>query len=145
MERRFELTFRRVYPAPTEVVFRMWTDVTHVRAWLTCGSGYGTEVRRWDARAGGRLLVELTPRGGGDPVVLDGAFQAVDPPTHLTYEWGPGVVTVRCREVAAGCEIVVSYRGPGPRTTIRTGWDEALNRLEAELVATQATQGRRSH
>ena len=77
-------TMTRVFDAPRELVFRMWTDPNHV-AWWWGPRNFALTVHEMDVRPGGRWRYTMhAPDGTDYPGVV--VYTAVDPPTHLAYE-----------------------------------------------------------
>jgi len=68
-----EIRVERVFDAPREHVFSVWTDPDHIPAWW----GDETVVEEMDVRAGGRWRFR-TAFG-----VVEGEFREVDPPARL--------------------------------------------------------------
>ena len=68
-----EIRVERVFDAPREHVFSIWTDPQLIPEWW----GEGTVVEEMDVRAGGTYRFRL-PHG-----VLEGEFREVDPPARL--------------------------------------------------------------
>ena len=74
-----DLTFTRVFDAPRELVFKVWTDPYHVAQWWG-PHGFSIPVCKVDARAGGRFDVHMQAEDG---TILPsvGEFLEVVPPT----------------------------------------------------------------
>ena len=78
-----EVTITRVFDAPRDLVFRMWTDPAHVARWWgpKCFTNPVCEV---DARPGGELrIVMQAPDGATYPMI--GVFQHVAAPERLVF------------------------------------------------------------
>jgi uncharacterized protein YndB with AHSA1/START domain len=77
-----ELKLERIYDAPRELVFRMWTDPVHLRAWWgPTGSDNGET--RLDLRPGGEIFIAM--RGPGFDHPMGGEFLEIDPPRRLVF------------------------------------------------------------
>lgn len=82
-----ELVFKRIFDAPREVVFAMWTDPKHVAQWWG-PKGFSTTIQEMDVRAGG--VWRLVMRGpDGTDYKNKIVFLEVEKPEHLVYKHGP--------------------------------------------------------
>src|SRR5258706_12536384 len=81
-----ELTITRIFDAPRELVFKVWTDPKHLAQWW--GPQYFTNpVCEIDLRPGGALYIQMTdPDGVAYPV--KGTFREVVPPERLVFTTG---------------------------------------------------------
>jgi uncharacterized protein YndB with AHSA1/START domain len=81
-----ELTITRIFDAPRELVFKVWTDPKHLAQWW--GPQYFTNpVCEIDLRPGGALYIQMTdPDGVAYPV--RGTFREVVPPERLVFTTG---------------------------------------------------------
>ena len=93
-----EIVLTRVFHAPAQAVFEMWTKPEHVRKWYAVRSTTMT-VCDMDQRVGGRWRwVVTTPKGM--EIAFSGVFREIDPPRRLQrterFEAMPGesVVTL---------------------------------------------------
>jgi uncharacterized protein YndB with AHSA1/START domain len=77
----FDIVFERVFEAPRDLVWRVYTDPTHIeRWWGTHGST--TEVLAMDLRPGGRWhYVSHAP--DREPIGFRGDYLEVDPPSRI--------------------------------------------------------------
>ncbi len=76
------MTLTRTFDAPRELVFRMWTDAKHFKAWWGPAGSENGETRL-DARPGGEIFVEM--RGPGFDHPMGGEFLEIDPPCRLVF------------------------------------------------------------
>lgn len=144
-----ELVISRIFEAPPELVFRMWTDPEHVAQWW--GPKHFTNpVCEVDARPGGSLLIHMqAPNGQVYPA--KGTFEEVVEPerlvltttaiedddgdpqlvvrTTVTFEEADGktkltmhAVVVRATDAAAGA-----------LAGMEQGWNESLDKLAGYL------------
>ncbi|HEY0106234.1 MAG TPA: SRPBCC domain-containing protein [Rhizomicrobium sp.] len=76
------LTLERLLDAPRELVFRVWTETEHFRAWWgPAGSDNGETSL--DLRPGGEIHVHM--RGPGFDHPMGGEFLEIDPPNRLVF------------------------------------------------------------
>lgn len=77
-----QVNLERIFDAPRELVFAMWTDAKHFRAWWgPAGSDNGET--RLDVRPGGEIFVQM--RGPGFDHPMGGEFLEIDPPRRLVF------------------------------------------------------------
>jgi uncharacterized protein YndB with AHSA1/START domain len=83
-----ELVIDRVFNAPRELVFRMWTDPQHLAKWWG-PRDYPASHIEVDARPGGRYRHCLHSTAGDMSLWLRGEFREVVPPERLvfTFAW----------------------------------------------------------
>jgi len=78
-----ELALTRVFDAPRELVFKVWTDPKHVAQWWG-PRGFTNPVCELDLRPGGAILIHMrSPDGIVYP--MRGVFQEVVPPERLVF------------------------------------------------------------
>ncbi len=144
-----ELTFRRIFDAPRELVFKVWTDPYHVAQWWG-PHGFAIPVSKVDARVGGIFEVHMLGDDGIDlPSV--GTFHEVDPPRRIVFnsdlEDGNGnkllevVNTITLEEVGARTKMTLHIKvlRAIPEVAAKLGgmemgWTESLERLAAEVT-----------
>jgi uncharacterized protein YndB with AHSA1/START domain len=78
-----DLILTRVFDAPPDVLFQMWTDVEHLKHWW--GPKNFTNPRcEIDPRPGGSIRIDMrAPDGMVYP--MDGTFQTIDAPQKLVF------------------------------------------------------------
>src|SRR5271165_2323329 len=78
-----ELVITRIFDAPRELVFRMWTDPRHVAQWWG-PDGFTNPVCEMDVRPGGALhIVMRGPDGTQYP--MRGEFREIIEPERLVF------------------------------------------------------------
>jgi len=106
-----ELVFTRVFDAPPEVVFRMWTDPKHVAQWWG-PRGFTTTISEMDVRPGGiwRLVMH-----GPDGVDYRNriVFLEVVKPERLVYKHEP-----EAGSEPANFQVTVTFAGEGGKTAL---------------------------
>jgi uncharacterized protein YndB with AHSA1/START domain len=82
-----ELTFKRIFDAPRELVFKAWTDPSLLSKWW--GPTYfTTPICEVEARKGGKLYIVMHgPKGSDFDIDLPtmGIFQEFDPPRRFVF------------------------------------------------------------
>lgn len=76
-----EIVITRIFNAPRELVFKVWTEKKHIEQWWG-PKGFTTRVEQMDARPGGSWrYVMCGPDGTEYPV--NGVFREVVPPERI--------------------------------------------------------------
>jgi uncharacterized protein YndB with AHSA1/START domain len=147
-----ELT--RVFDAPIDLVWKMWTDPARFKAWYGPG-GATVPVAELDVWPGGRRRVCMAV--GPREMWFTGQYLEVTEPTRLVYtetiadEHGnpispeslgmpaktPGTteVTVVLEEVSGGTQVSLTHVGVPAESGAARGWNAAFDKLAAELRA----------
>jgi uncharacterized protein YndB with AHSA1/START domain len=147
-----ELTLKRTFNAPRELVFKAWTDPALVAKWWGPNE-FTTPICELDARPGGKIYIVMHGPKGTDfdiDLPMTGVFQEFDPPRRLVFtaealpdEKGiPQLVTldtVTFKEVDGKTNmtlhVVVVKSTPasaGALAGMEMGWSQSLDKL-AEL------------
>jgi uncharacterized protein YndB with AHSA1/START domain len=79
------LEIRRVFQAPRERVFAVFTTPEYIRQWMG-GPSVDSPSAEVDLREGGRYRIALNPPRS-EPFVIVGVFQEVRVPERLVYTW----------------------------------------------------------
>jgi len=79
-----DLVLTRVFDAPREVVFKVWTDPKHVAQWWA-PRGFQTTIHEMDVRPGGRWRYAMRGPDGND-YPFDGVFIEVVKPERLVFD-----------------------------------------------------------
>lgn len=82
-----ELTLKRTFDAPRELVFKAWTDPELVSRWWG-PTGFTTPISEVEARKGGKLHIVMHGPKGSDfdlDLPMTGVFQEFDPPRRLVF------------------------------------------------------------
>ena len=160
------VVIERSFDAPADLIWQMWTDPDHFKAWYG-PNGATIPVARMDVRVGGNRLVCIdvdTPRGAMR-MWFAGEYREVVKNKRLVYteslsnESGealspsdPGrpdghlittVVTVDLDDVAGRTTMVLTHAGVPAGSPGAAGWTMALDKLTA-LVKAQHPQRRPS-
>ena len=144
-----ELTLTRVFDAPRELVFKVWTDPAHLARWWGPAM-FTAPVCRVDARPGGELYIVMrSPHG--DEYPMKGVFQEVVRPERLVFTSialdGAGNVlleglnTITFEEQAGKTKLTMhtamtgkTPAARGPLAGMEPGWQQTLDRLGVYLI-----------
>ena len=151
------LVLERTFDAPIQLVWAMWTDPHHFRAWYG-PAGATIPVASMDVRVGGSRLVGMEMQTPDGPVRMwfAGEYVAVEAPHRLVYtesmadEQGNALtpdqagmpadqpvgttVTVAFTEVDDGTRLVLTHVGVPSDSPGATGWTMALDELTLRLA-----------
>jgi uncharacterized protein YndB with AHSA1/START domain len=146
-----ELTLTRVFDAPRDLVFRMWTEPKHMAQWWG-PKGFTNPVCELDLRPGGAIRIHMrAPDGTVYP--MTGEFREIVAPERLVFisfaedrdglrlieslttvtlaeQAGKTILTVHASAVALAPIGAQYLQG------MEAGWNGSLDRL-TELVAKQ--------
>ena len=149
------VVLERVFAAPIDLVWKMWTDSVSFKAWYG-PAGATVPVAELDVRPGGprRVCMAVGPR----EMWFTGQHLEVTEPTRLVYtetiadEAGnpispesigmppktPGTteVTVVLEDVGGGTRVILTHAGVPAESGAARGWNAAFDKLAAELRAT---------
>lgn len=164
-----DLTFTRVFDAPRKLVFKAWTDPTHLAQWWG-PHGFTNPVCELDVRPGGAIRVEMCgPDGRVYP--MTGVYQEIVEPERLVFtsaaldeagnplfevlnsidfadRGGKTIVTLQARVIKSTAGATRYLQG------MEEGWSQSLERLDdlvpslpdpsdREIVATRVFDARR--
>ena len=137
----FECVITRVFDAPRELVFGMWTDPKHLAKWFG-PKGFTATIIENDVRSGGTYHFHM--RGPNYDDHWRGVYREVVAPERLVFTWGGGsppppastVVTVTFEDVNGKTRLTLrhaTFPSEAMRDDHTRGWNSTLDRL-AELV-----------
>jgi len=112
-----EIRVERVFDAPRDHVFSVWTDPDLIPEWW----GEGTVVEEMDVRPGGRWRF----RTGFGPV--EGEFREVDPPERLVQTFQNHLQTLEFEELGKQTKLTQTMRFASTEerdTTMQYGVEE---------------------
>jgi uncharacterized protein YndB with AHSA1/START domain len=127
-----EIRVERVFDAPREHVFRIWTDPALIPEWW----GDDTVVEEMDVRAGGRWRFR-TAHG-----VVEGEFREVTPPERLVQTFQNHLQTLEFADFGEQTKLTQTMRfdsAPERDTTmqygVEAGAEAGFERVDAALQA----------
>jgi uncharacterized protein YndB with AHSA1/START domain len=148
-QRSIDLT--RIYDAPRALVWKVWTDPAHVQRWWG-PHGFTNPVCEWDARKGGKILIEMKGMGMQHP--MTGEFLEVSAPDRLVFT---AVARDSQNNPLLEAHTVVTFTEQGGKTAVHVkqtgnavaeiapqmlagmemGWSQSLEKLGAEIAASK--------
>jgi uncharacterized protein YndB with AHSA1/START domain len=148
-----EVTLTRVIDAPRALVFRMWTEAEHLKAWWG-PRGFTNPVCEIDPRVGGAIHIVMRAPYGVDHA-MGGEILEISPPDRLVFTNYPvgengeklidGVATVTFADEPGGkTRLTVHTRAVGLAPIaaqmiagMNQGWSESLDRLAEQSVGSR--------
>ena len=151
------VVIERVFDAPRDLVWQMWTDPDHFAAWYG-PHGARIPVARMDVRVGGRRLVgmEMTTPNGTMQMWFTGEYREIVENERLVYtesmsdEHGNIVaastmgmpadhpdtteITVELDDVAGHTRMVMTHAGIPAGSPGAAGWNMAFDKLATALT-----------
>ena len=133
----------RIFDAPRDVVWRMWTDPAEFAAWYG-PDGATVEVTEWELRPGGRRLVEMGVETPGGPMTMrfTGEFVEVSEPDRLVYteamadqEHPQTRVEVELHDDGERTSLLLVHHGIPAGSPGEAGWAMALDHLAARVLS----------
>jgi uncharacterized protein YndB with AHSA1/START domain len=147
-----QLSARRWYAAPPDLVFRALTEAALLQRWLRPSPEVTVEVTELDVRVGGRYRFHFHFPDHRTGVVI-GEYRAIARPHQVafTWTWEPPdphagidtLVTIDLDEKNGGTELFLTHAGFPTEETMRRhegGWDGALDSLSglADILSQEA-------
>ena len=144
------LVLTRVFDARPEVVFSLWSDPAHVKAWWQ-PAGYTTPVFTMDFRVGGSYRYCIA--AGGRPSWAQGEYRVIDPPQRIvmTFRWDSGdpahdretLITVTFAPEGEGATLMTFRQAPFDSDAARhshgQGWGQVLDAFGRFLTSRSST------
>lgn len=116
-DKGLNITIERVFDAPRDLIWKVWTDPAHVAAWWG-PNGMKTRVDELDLRVGGTWRYVMMSADGGE-YPQRGEFQEIVPPelivTSAVFEYGGGmpaqhaVLTYRFEDMGAQTKMTMTH------------------------------------
>jgi uncharacterized protein YndB with AHSA1/START domain len=146
-----KLVFTRVFDAPRELVWKVWTDPKHVQQWWG-PHGFTNPRCDWDARPGRPIYVDMKgPDGAIYP--MTGEFREIVEPERLVFlsavpdDKGGSLFEVRNTvtfserdgKTTLSLTAQIVRKSPGADAYLKgmnEGWSQSLDRLASHVVTT---------
>jgi uncharacterized protein YndB with AHSA1/START domain len=138
------LVITRIFDAPRELVFKLWTDPDHAMKWWG-PRDYSAKYLDMDVRPGGAWRSCLRSPESGEELWHGGVFREVVPPYRLefTFAWDEDgergfetVVTVEFAEIDCKTQMTfrqAPFRSVTERDGHHRGWMSTFDRLSEYL------------
>ena len=139
-----ELVITRIFDAPPDLVFRMWTDPVHMKEWLA-PRGFTVPHSEGEMRPGGAWRSCMRTADGAE-LWLSGVYREVVPDrkisfTHAWEEEGKRghetVVTITLEPLGKKTKLTLRqapFESVGSRDGHGGGWGECLDKLAEHMA-----------
>ena len=143
------LVIRRVFDAPPQTVFRLWSDPARVKEWWH-PKDFTTPTFEMDFRRGGAYRYSI--RSAEHHGWAHGVYREIDPPNRLvmTFQWDTGdtahdqptLVTITFEAEGEGKTLLTFRQEPftseAERQSHTAGWRQVLDAFAQALAGAQA-------
>jgi uncharacterized protein YndB with AHSA1/START domain len=141
-----ELVIHRIFDAPRELVFRMWTEQEHLTRWC-CPKGFTITFSEGDIRSGGAFRTCMRSPEGEDNWLIGKYLELVAPEKIVfTHAWqdadgtsGPQtVVSISLSDNKGKTELTLHqarFTSQASRDGHAGGWNETLDNLDSHIAA----------
>ena len=153
-----DLRVTRIFDAPRELVFKMWTDSAHLAKWWG-PKGFTNPVCEVDPKPGGAIYIVMRAAHGVDHP-MNGVFQEVTPPERLVFTNNAiddhgnrlleGLTTVTFEDHGGKTKLTLETRAVGlvegaakMLAGMDAGWNQSLDRLDSLVSSRTALDGDR--
>lgn len=150
------VVIERIFDAPPELIWQMWTEPDHFQNWYG-PTGFSVPVAEMDLRVGGRRLVCMTSPDGGMKMWTVGTYTEIVPNKRLVYTESPSdengnivspsamgmpdgypmttEVTVLLEDLDGRTRMVMTHAGVPAGSGADGGWNQAFDKLAAYVAA----------
>lgn len=142
-----ELLIERIFDAPSDLVFRVWTKPEHLMKWWGPKTFEPIGIEQ-DFRVGGTYRYGMKSEEGSE-IWKSGVYQEIVPNARIvmTFKWEDGawgvdnLVTVTFTPMASGRTLLRFHQAPFKTLEARDshtgGWNSLLDKLTAYLETVQ--------
>jgi uncharacterized protein YndB with AHSA1/START domain len=145
------LHMKRVFAAPPDAVFRVWTDEWSIMQWFAHRANvHWSQLPALEARPGGHFTWTVIGNDDGKEVFsFHGTYRVYEPPTRLAFTWewqslpiagveGPGRTVVTIMFVAKGHDTKLTLTQTGfanqaARAAHEKGWRRCFDGIDEAL------------
>ena len=131
-----KLVLRKLIPASREEVFAAWSDPAGMQQWM-CPGDTKTADAQIDFRVGGSFRIVM--KGGREDTEHTGEYQAIDPPSKLSFTWiskntdfKATLVTIELAQRGDQTELTLTHERFPSAERVRQhkgGWSQIADRL----------------
>ena len=144
------LVLERIFDAPVELIWQMWTDPEHFKNWYG-PTGFTVPVAEMDMRVGGKHLVCMASPDGSMKMWTTGTYTEIIPNQRLVYTDSPAdengnqvspsslgmpdgypattQVTVILEDLGGRTKMTVQHAGMPAESGAGAGWEQAFDKL----------------
>ncbi len=146
---RASVTINRLMEAPVDLMWRVWTEAEHLKAWWG-PSVYTNPVVEVDLRVGGRMHIIMRAPDGAEHAA-DAVFQEIDPPNRLVWTMdavslaGQTLLktrtTITMKDEGGKTRLIIVSEGHGlvPEAVqmlagMEAGWNQSIDKLAGHVA-----------
>jgi uncharacterized protein YndB with AHSA1/START domain len=122
-EKLMNLTMKRQFEAPCEMVFKAWTNAEVIKKWFSPSGNWELSVVKMDLREGGEYRFELRS-SDGKTWLVHGKYREIQPSSRLVFTWN----TEDVKETV----VTVEFNANGNTTEISLTHDLLPNQAQVE-------------
>ena len=148
---RHAMVIERIFDAPVAVIWKMWTNPDHFKAWYG-PAGATIPVAKMEVRVGGARLVcmEMNTPQGPMQMWFAGEYREVVDEKRLVYTefmsdergqpsqlegHGTTEVQIELEELGGRTRVTLTHVGIAPDSPGASGWTMALDKLSTHISA----------
>ena len=155
------VVIERVFDAPVELVWQMWTQPEHFQAWYG-PQGFTVPVANMDLSIGGKRQVCMASPDGSMKMWTIGEFMEINAPERLVYTESPADeagnivspeamgmpegypvttrVIVQLSDLGGRTKMVMTHEGMPAESGAGGGWEQAFTKLVEYIAQVQKGQ-----
>jgi uncharacterized protein YndB with AHSA1/START domain len=144
------IVVERIFNAPIELIWRMWTQPEHLKNWYG-PQGFSIPVAQMDVRVGGKRLICMEAPDGSMKFWTAGEYTEIVPTTRLVYTEGMAdekgnilpfaegmndddptmtEITVLLEDINGRTKMVMTHAGvPAGEDGAAAGWEQAFSKM----------------
>ena len=127
METTKKITVETLINVPVEMVWKYWTEPTHIKKWNNASDEWHTPIAENDLRAGGKFLSRMEAKDGSFGFDFGGIYNEVILHKIIAYT------------LEDGRTVKVTFKGQENKTSVIETFDaEATNPIEFQQQGWQA-------
>lgn len=148
------VVIERVFEAPVDLVWQMWTNPEHFKNWYG-PTGFTVPVAEMDVRVGGKQLVCMASPDGSMKMWTTGEYTEVVPNERLVYTDSPAdengnvvspsamgmpdgyptttEVTVQLEDLGGRTKMVMTHAGVPADSGAGGGWEQAFAKMASYI------------
>lgn len=129
------LLLTRTFDAPRELVFKAFTDPTHIVRWMFADD-WESPFAETDLRPGGRFRFGMRPADHShEGFVMDGTYREIDPPGRVVQVLGDGrVISATFEDRGGRTRLTLSVQMAMSAEQERAGYSQILEHFAGHLA-----------
>jgi uncharacterized protein YndB with AHSA1/START domain len=150
------IVIERIFDAPVELIWQMWTDPEHFKNWYG-PTGFTVPIAEMDVRVGGKHLICMASPDGSMKMWTTGEYLEIVPNQRLVYTDSPAdengnvvspsamgmpdgypattEVTVLLEDIGGRTKMVMTHAGVPADSGAGGGWEQAFDKLTDHIEA----------